>query len=343
MRAIASRLRRSRCCAIERGCETSGGWVFFHEVEKGSEGGIIKMTNMAFEPSELILNQDGSVYHLSLLPHQIADTILLVGDPDRVAKVSRHFDKIDHRTQKREFTTHTGFYKGLRLSVLSTGIATDNIDIAVNELDALANIDLVNRELLGEHRSLNLIRIGTSGGLREDIAPGSLVASAGAIGMDGLAAYYRLPDHPPAVQLLSDFTSFCREKGAALPVPPYAGTADATLLDLLAPGLETGITLTAAGFYAPQTRKLRLDVWDPDFLEKLNRFESGKYCLTNMEMETAGIYALGRALGHKALSINAIIGNRVTRQFAADPALVVENMITTMLDRLVENRDALGY
>lgn len=287
-----------------------------------------------FAASELILNSDGSIYHLNLLPEQISDIIFLVGDPDRVNKISQHFDRIDYKIQKREFITHTGWYKNVRFSALSTGIGTDNIDIVVNELDALANIDLRTREVLPNKRQLTLIRMGTSGALQEDITPGEIVVSAFAIGMDGLLHYYDRSQDPEGERLGSSFIEFCNEKDIPLPVKPYGAKGNIALAHRYFSDWKTGLTLTASGFYAPQSRALRAGIRTSGFINAISPFQFEGFSLTNMEMETAAIYGLSAELGHRALSINAILANRVKGIFAQDPGKVVEHMIGSVLDAL---------
>ncbi|MEM9837318.1 MAG: nucleoside phosphorylase [Bacteroidota bacterium] len=210
-------------------------------------------------PSELILNPDGSIYHLHLRPEQVADTIITVGDPDRVHAVSKYFDRIDEKVQKREFVTHTGTFKGQRMTVISTGIGTDNIDIVLNELDALATIDLDRREVLANKRQLTFVRIGTSGALQADLGVDSWLASSAAIGLDGLLHFYDIPAESLKHGLLPDLDSHLRKSNYTFPIPPYWSEASTALLRLFdEPQIKTGITLTALGFYAPQGRELRL-------------------------------------------------------------------------------------
>lgn len=287
-----------------------------------------------FAESELILNNNGSIYHLNLLPEQISDIIFLVGDPDRVGKISQHFDRIDHQVQKREFVTHTGWYNNVRFSALSTGIGTDNIDIVINELDALANIDLKTREVLPNKRQLTLIRLGTSGSLREDILPGEIVVSAMALGMDGLLHYYDRGQDPEGERLGKAFIDYCNDEDIPLPVKPYGAKGNIALAHRYFKDWKTGITLTASGFYAPQSRRLRAEIRTSGFISSISPFTFEGYTLTNMEMETAAIYGLSAELGHRALSVNAILANRVLGTFAKDPGKVVEHMIGTVLDAL---------
>lgn len=288
---------------------------------------------MSFAPSELILNADGSIYHLHLRPEQLADTVITVGDPDRVAMVSRYFDRVEARVQKREFITHTGYLGSRRLTVISTGIGTDNIDIVLNELDALATIDLSSRRLLAEPRRLKLIRLGTSGSLQKDVPVGSLLLSSHGLGLDGLLHYYAIPPEEPA--LLEELN---QHLAADLPLPPYLAGANAELLSGLRRKEPTGITLTAPGFYAPQGRELRLPArLDARVLDHFGRFESQEgHRITNFEMETSALYGLANALGHQAVSVNLILANRPAGTFHADPGRATDQMIRTMLERIGE-------
>jgi uridine phosphorylase len=284
--------------------------------------------------SELILNPDGSVYHLHLLPEQIADKIIVVGDQDRVATVSAHFDTVEHQVKNREFITHTGTYKGQRITVLSTGIGTDNIDIVLNELDALVNIDLVSRTIRPQKRSLKIVRIGTSGALQGDIPVDSFVASSHGMGLDGLLNYYAGLDLCDEREIAEAF----QQHSGWLPGMPYPYVVEASpaLLQQLAHDLVKGITATAPGFYGPQGRQLRLAPALPDLNEKLGSFRHGNYRITNFEMETSALYGLGKLLGHECCTICAIIANRVARQYSKDYKKTVNELITLVLDRLVQ-------
>ncbi|MEL7021846.1 MAG: nucleoside phosphorylase [Bacteroidota bacterium] len=290
---------------------------------------------MALAASELILNADGSVYHLHLRPEQIANTIITVGDPDRVLAVSKHFDRIDTKVQQREFVTHTGELGGKRLSVISTGIGTDNIDIVINELDALVNIDLSTREIKERHTALELIRIGTSGSMQADVSVDSFLATTTALGMDGLLHFYE-PSHTDAAldELQTAFTSFCQSRGIALPITPYFASADSELLSRIGKGWIQGITMTCAGFYAPQCRELRAKSRFKTFLDEVTNFDFQQRRLTNFEMETAGIYGLANRLGHRALSCNAILANRQTGTFSQQARETVNQLIETVLERI---------
>ena len=282
--------------------------------------------------TDLITNNDGSVYHLNLLPGDIANTIITVGDPDRVSDVSRHFDHIELRKGKREFITHTGFIGSKRLTVISTGIGTDNIDIVINELDALVNIDFDSRQVRNSLKSLDIIRIGTSGAIQDDIPMDTIMVSEFGLGMDALMNYYVHNVTGDEHQLLDSLKSHLHHLQG---ISPYITAADKTLLDLIGKGLQRGITVTAPGFYAPQGREVRAKNGVPNLINLLSSFRSGNYRLTNLEMETAGIYALARVLGHRAVSVNAILASRSKFEFSSDPAKVVNNAIELVISRLV--------
>lgn len=275
--------------------------------------------------TELILNSDGSVYHLHLKPEHLASTVFTVGDPDRVPLVSRLFDSIEFRTAKREFVTHTGFVGKKRVTVMSTGMGTDNIEILMTELDALVNIDLSTRQEKEIKKSLQVIRLGTSGALQADIPVGSLIASKKAIGLDSLFQFY--PD------LLGDQT-FAIEVQAilGLALRPYEANAAKDLLDQLPKAFLQGVTLTAPGFYAPQGREVRLKPRIGGMMDKLASLSFTGERLTNFEMETAGYYGLGELLGHKMLSLNAIVANRVTQEFDKKAEKTVEKLIHAALE-----------
>jgi len=290
---------------------------------------------MNIQQSELILNPDGSVYHLNLRPEHIAHDIIFVGDQDRVSKITVHFDSIEFSTQKREFKTQTGIYKGKRLTVLSTGIGPDNIDIVLNELDALVNIDLETRLPKTELTKLNIVRIGTSGSLQADIPVDSFVMSKYAIGLDNMLRSYNL-DEVTDTALEDAFishTNWHADKGR-----PYAVDASG-LLEQRLQGLQLhkGITATSGGFYGPQGRILRLPIQDVALNSKMDSFNYNGDRITNLEMETAAIYGLSALLGHEALSLNAIIANRATGTFSTDPYTSVNNLITYTLDKLATN------
>ncbi|MFD2581890.1 nucleoside phosphorylase [Pedobacter vanadiisoli] len=286
---------------------------------------------MKISESDLIINPDGSIYHLNLLPGDVAGTVITVGDPERVGEVSKYFDSIEFKKGKREFITHTGFVGKKRLTVLSTGIGTDNIDIVFNELDALVNIDFETREVKKEITSLNIIRIGTSGAVQPDIPMGTILASSHGLGMDALMNYY-LQQLSGDEQLLMDDVK--AHFGHLKNINPYLTAADETLLNTIGKDMHHGITITAPGFYAPQGRIVRAKNAVPDFIALINSFKSNQYRITNLEMETAGIYALSKVLGHKALSVNAILASRVNFQFSSNPNKIVEQAIKTVLERI---------
>ncbi|SFJ39312.1 nucleoside phosphorylase [Olleya namhaensis] len=289
---------------------------------------------MAIQESELILNPDGSVYHLNLLPEHIADTIITVGDPDRVPGVTKYFESIEFSTHKREFHTQTGVYKGKRMTVISTGIGTDNIDIVFNELDALVNIDLKTRTINKTHKSLDIVRIGTSGSIQKNIGIDTFVISEKACGFDSLLHFYNSKhiQQTDVSDALIAHTDWSEDKSK-----PYVVTANKALFAKLDSNQTTkGFTATNVGFYGPQGRILRLSIQDNDLNDKLATFSYNNQAITNLEMETAGIYGLAGLLGHRAVSMNAIIANRATGEFSKDPKLVVENLIQYTLDKLVQ-------
>lgn len=285
--------------------------------------------------SELILNPDGSIYHLNLRPEQVADTIILVGDPNRVPRVSAYFDTIEFSTQKREFCTHTGTYKGKRLTALSTGIGPDNIDIVINELDALFNIDLHTRKPKEQLTSLNIVRFGTSGSLQADILVDSFVLSSHGLGMDNMLHAYKDAPNVREIAMEEAFmahTQWNTDKGR----PYIVGCGETLKQRLLTDKVFEGITGTAPGFYGPQGRMLRLPVQDPTLNDKLHSFNYKGYRMTNLEMETSAIYGLSKLLGHQAVSLNAIIANRAAGTFTKDTKKVVENLIVYGLEQLAK-------
>jgi uridine phosphorylase len=286
---------------------------------------------MKISESDLIINPDGSIYHLNLLPGDVADTVITVGDPDRVGEVSKYFDQIEFKKGKREFITHTGYIGKKRVTVLSTGIGTDNIDIVFNELDALVNVDFETREVKKELTSLNIIRVGTSGAVQPDIPMGTILASSHGLGMDALMNYY-LQQLSGDEQLLMDDIKI--HFGHLKNINPYLTTANEGLLNSIGKDMVHGITITAPGFYAPQGRIVRAKNAVPDFIGLINSFQSNQYRITNLEMETAGIYALAKVLGHKALSVNAILASRVKFEFSNEPNKIVEQAIKTVLERI---------
>lgn len=277
--------------------------------------------------SELVLNPDGSVYHLNLLPEDIADKIILVGDPDRVPKVSKYFDKVEIKKNKREFYTHTGTLRGERITVMSTGIGTENIDIVMNELDALVNIDLKEKEFKSEHKALQLFRLGTCGSVNPDIEVDNMLVTKNVVGLDGLLHFYQ--DY----SFENEFSRNFLEKFPYERIKPMLYFADwaEDISDYYKDATYHGNTATFPGFYAPQGRQLRLKALDDTFLETLN--ELG---VTNFEMETSAIYGLSKLLGHKALTVNAVIANRRRGEFSADHQASEKNMIEWVLERIIK-------
>lgn len=285
--------------------------------------------------SELILNKDGSIFHLHLLPENIADTIILVGDQDRVDMISKYFDKIEFKVQNREFKTHTGYYKGNRLTVLSTGIGTDNIDIVLNELDAICNIDLKQRVVKNEHKSLNLVRIGTSGALQEDIRVDTPIITEIAIGFDGLLNFYQNRDKISDLKMEKAFTKFTNWNGK-FAKPYFVGASEDLLNKVGKTDMRRGLTISAPGFYAPQGRFLRLPVVDPDLNSKITNFNYNNKKITNFEMESSAIYGLSKLLGHKAVTVCNIIANRIRKEYSQDYKVSMEKLIVKVLDRLMD-------
>ena len=287
---------------------------------------------MAIQASELILNPDGSVYHLNLLPQDIASDIIFVGDQDRVTKITKYFDSIEVTKQKREFKTQTGTYKGKRISVMSTGIGPDNIDIVVNELDALVNIDLKTRTVKDKLSSLNIVRLGTSGALQPDIPVDSIVMSTHGLGLDNMLRSYEL-DPVSQTDIEDAFishTNWDSRKGR-----PYVISGSIDLQNrLYSSSIFKGLPATAGGFYGPQGRVLRLAIQDAELNSKMDNFTFKEHRISNFEMETAAIYGLSRLLGHNALSMNAIIANRALGTFSEDPYIAVENLILYALDKI---------
>ena len=293
------------------------------------------MTTKKFiPPSELIITPRGSIYHLDVHPTELATTIITVGDPQRVERVSRHFDRLEHRLQHREFVTHTGWIGSKRLSVIGTGIGPDNIDIVINEADALHNIDFDTRYPKENHTKLTFIRIGTSGSLHADIPVDAWVASSHGLGLDNLLAYYAGSDG-----FFTEGKRLCGE--VVLPVSPYLVAGDETLrTHFSGPSVHTGITATSPGFYGPQGRQLRLEP-KMQVTDLLRDVIYGGHRITNFEMETAAIYGLARLSGHRALSLNAILANRLANTFSPDPARAIDLLITYTLERLEDLPDQL--
>ncbi len=282
--------------------------------------------------TELITNQDGSVFHLHLLPGEIADQIIIVGDPGRVEMIAGLLDSVRVRKSNREFSTVTGSYREMEITVISSGIGTDNIDIVMNELDALANIDLATGIVAEEPRSLSFIRLGTAGGLQEDLPVGSFIATAKAVGFDGVLHFYEgyefCLDH-----MLADALASHLEWPDTLAYP-YVVDADAMLMEKVAPGMRRGITISSPGFYGPQGRTLRLQPFDSDLNENITSFRFRGERITNYEMESSAIYGLAKLMDHKALTICVVIGNRVTGEFLADYKPAMISLAQQVLDAL---------
>jgi uridine phosphorylase len=290
--------------------------------------------NQKIAASELVLNPDGSLYHINLKPGHLADDIIFVGDQDRVPKISKYFDKIDFETRKREFRTVTGWYKSKRITVISTGIGPDNIDIVMNELDALANIDLLTRTIKSDKKSLNIVRIGTSGSLQADIPVDGFVLSEYGLGFDGLLHAYK-SEGVREMEMEEAFIAHTRYDSCK--ARPYIVKGSQFLKEkLISDGVFTGITATANGFFGPQGRVLRLPLKDKNLNDKLESFRFKENRITNLEMETSAIYGLSLLMGHQALSLNAIIANRPGRAFSKDPYAAIERLIIYTLDRLAE-------
>jgi len=280
--------------------------------------------------SELILNKRGAIYHLDLLPEEVATTIITVGDQDRVKEVSKHFDEIEYKKQHREFISHTGYLGKKRITVISTGIGPDNIDIALNELDALVNIDFDSRYIREQHTTLDIIRIGTSGALQSHIPVDSYVASTHGLGLDNLLNFYRLEHNEEEKQLLHSFITYTQLHSQIS--QPYISSASPSLLKHFVKDFHHGITVTCPGFYGPQGRILRLGIKNPDLINKLTHFSFGQHSITNFEMETAAIYGLSRLLGHHCLSLSAIVANRIEKKFSKDSIALVESLIKHSLE-----------
>jgi len=287
---------------------------------------------MCYKPSELILNGDGSIFHLKLFPGDIADTIILVGDPNRVEMVSAFFDSIEICKSNREFVTHTGSYRGKRITALSTGIGTDNVDIVLNELDALANIDLEKRRLKSSHRSLQLVRIGTTGGLQKDIPINSFILSRYAAGFDTVLNFYA--DRNKVADLAMEKAFRKHTHWSSLLPHPYFVRSSDDLFQLFPTEIHSGITISAPGFYGPQGRKIRLQPMDPRLNDKLESFRYGDLRITNYEMESSALFGLAELLGHQAVTLCAMIANRASLEFTEDYQGVVNKLIKFTLEHL---------
>jgi len=285
--------------------------------------------------SELIINPRGAVYHLDLKPDELGGTVITVGDPDRVKEVSKHFDSIEVKQQHREFISHTGYLNKKRITVLSSGIGPDNIDIVINELDALVNIDFNTRKIKDKLTALNIIRIGTSGSLQADIPVDSFVASTHGLGVDNLLNFYRHEQNDEEKLLLQSFVTHTQMHGQMS--YPYVSSAAGSLIKHFGRDFHHGITVTCPGFYGPQGRVLRLGIRNPDLINRLTDFRFGQHRITNFEMETSAIYGLGKLLGHNCLAVNAIVANRVVQEFSKDGKAAVERLIIKFMEIFASN------
>lgn len=282
------------------------------------------------DESELIITADGQVYHINLRPENLAPIVITVGDPDRVKEVSKYFDTIEFKTQHREFVTHTGTLGKKRLTVVSSGIGPDNIDIVMNELDACVNIDFETRTVKEQHTALSIIRFGTSGSLQADIPVDSLVASSHGIGLDNVLHYYQLQNTPHEKDLCAAFVKHTSLEGKN--IIPYAVEGSTNLLSHFGEAYHQGITVTCPGFYAPQGRVVRAGLQFPELVNQLSGFSFGEHRITNFEMETSAIFGLGRVFGHHCLAINAIVANRINKTFTKDGGKIIDSMIKKNLE-----------
>jgi uridine phosphorylase len=288
--------------------------------------------SIKYAPSELPLNGDGSIYHLAIKPEHLADTVLVVGDQGRVEKISKFFDRTDAVVSNREFVTHTGYIGHKRLTVMSTGIGTDNIDIVLNELDALRSIDFDKRESIADPKPLEIIRIGTSGGLRKDIEPGSFIHSRYAIGLDAVMHYYQAEYEADELELARSFAAHVNWSLEG--IKPYAVKSAERFIDKFDKGFLQGITATACGFYGPQGRMLRLPTAMPDVNEKMGSFSYTDLPLANYEMESSALFGLGAALGHQCTTVCLVVANRAANSFLTDHHVAMERLISTILERI---------
>lgn len=290
------------------------------------------MDQEILQDSELILNQDGSVYHLKLREEHVADTVILVGDQGRVAEVSKFFDRVDHRIQNREFVTHSGIYKGKPITALSTGIGTDNIDIVLNELHAAANIDLTARRFKDSHRQLNLIRIGTSGSLQGDIPAGARIISEYGLGLDGLIYYYNYKFDSEESALRDEINAHLKwDPNLAV---PYLVKGSSKLMEQIGHDMTRGITATATGFYGPQGRRLGLPLSNANMNQSLQSFSNGTHRITNFEMETSALYGLGKMLGHHCCTCCLILANREKKEYIENHQEAMDGLIERVLERV---------
>lgn len=283
----------------------------------------------AIDASELIINDRGAIYHLNLRPEEMAETIITVGDPERVAAISQYFDKVEFKLAHREFITHTGFIGNKRISVVSTGIGPDNIDIALNEIDALANIDFATRTINKQKKSVSIIRMGTCGSLQGEVGVDQLVAGTHGLGIDNLLHFYTIQNNEEENAILNAFEKHTQISSNQ--IHPYIATASAGLIKHFTEGYSHGITVTCPGFYGPQGRILRLPLKMPNLVDQMTSFSYGNHRIANFEMETSAIYGLCNLLGHQCLSINVIIANRVKKEYSKDMGKAVDHMIQKSL------------
>ena len=281
-----------------------------------------------FSPTDLIINPDGSTYHLNIRPDQLPHKLILVGDPERVPFVSKYFDKIDHKIHKREFVSHFGQYRNQAIGVVSSGIGADNVEIVLNELDALVNIDFETRQAKDQKISLELIRIGTSGSIQKDVPVDSFLVSKAGIGFDNLAQFYGFES--PNMLSIEALNSWCQKINYKLPV--YGAMASEKLVKQFSSISQQGYTLTAPGFYAPQGRTVRMKSLLPNFLSDVSKTKFEGEIITNIEMETAAYYAFSGSLGHEMISLNAILANRITNEFSKNPENQIKQLIELTLD-----------
>ena len=288
----------------------------------------------SIKATDLLFNPDGSIYHLSLKPEQLADSVIVVGDPGRVPEISHYFDHVEFKVQNREFVTHTGTTKGKRITVLSTGIGTDNIDIVMNELDALANVDLAKREIKEQHRSLKIIRIGTSGALQPDIPVNSFALSSYGLGFDNLLHFY---DASKAGMILPMSDAFMKHTNWNPDLSkPYFVKGSETLISQFSKQMVTGITATATGFYGPQGRVLRLGLHDPDLNAKIQSFRFNGERIINFEMETSALYGLGAMLGHEMATVCLLIANRANLDYSTDHKTFIRKLVELVLETITK-------
>ncbi len=290
------------------------------------------MASEKIKDSELLVNRDGSIFHLHLKPGQLADKIILVGDPGRVAMVSHYFDQIECKVANREFISHTGTFEGERITVISTGIGTDNIDIVMNEIDALANIDLNLRKPLDQRKKLVVVRLGTSGALQEDIRPGALVTSSHALGLDGLKYYYSIDPAKEDYDLANAIANHLDWDVRF--AQPYVSQGTAPLVSLLGSTMTKGITATATGFYGPQGRQLAIPIRYRDLPKQMASFKRNDLRITNMEMESGALYLLAELMNHEACTCCAILANRITGQYSKQHDAIINRLIQTVLPKL---------